>query len=131
MSVIELRKKIMKRVSSIENEEILKEIYDIIEAEADLEPVYKLTDEERNAIEIGLKDLREGRVVSSTKANELIQEWLKKLSGPKPQSHSESLVEDAETWLLGFQKSIPHHQQQTTDNPEITSRHCTSHPFSS
>jgi dihydroxyacetone kinase DhaKLM complex PTS-EIIA-like component DhaM len=78
MSVIELRKKIMERVSSIENEEILKEIYDIIGAEANLEPVYKLTDEERSAIEIGLKDLREGRVVSSTKANDLIQEWLKK-----------------------------------------------------
>jgi len=78
MSVIELRKKIMERVSSIENEEILKEIYDIIGAEADLEPIYKLTDEEKNAIEIGLKDLRDGRVVSSTKANELIQAWLKK-----------------------------------------------------
>ena len=78
MSVIELRKKIMERVSSIENEEILKEIYDIIGAEPDLEPMYKLTDEEKNAIEIGLKDLREGRVASSTKANELIQAWLKK-----------------------------------------------------
>lgn len=78
MGVIELRRKIMERVSSIENEEILKEIYDIIGAEADLEPVYKLTDEEKSAIEVGLKDLRERRVVSSTKANELIQEWLKK-----------------------------------------------------
>ena len=74
MSVIELRKKIMERLSSIENEEILKEIYDIIGAEADLEPVYKLTNDEKAAIEVGLKDLREGRVVSSKKANELIQE---------------------------------------------------------
>ena len=78
MNVIELRKKIMERVSSIENEEILKEIYDIIGAEADLEPVYKLTGEEKNAIEAGLKDLRKGRVVSSAKANQLIQEWLRK-----------------------------------------------------
>lgn len=68
----------MERVSSIENEEILKEIYDIIGAEAELQPIYKLTDEEKAAIEVGLSDLREGRVVSSQKANELIREWLRK-----------------------------------------------------
>lgn len=68
----------MERVSSIENEELLKEIYDIIGAEAELESVYKLTDEEKKAVEAGLKDLREGRVVSSKVANDMIQEWLKK-----------------------------------------------------
>jgi predicted transcriptional regulator len=40
--------------------------------------MYKLTDEERDAIEAGLKDLQAGRVVSSNKANDLIQEGLKK-----------------------------------------------------
>ncbi|MDZ4714413.1 MAG: hypothetical protein SH819_03000 [Cytophagales bacterium] len=78
MGTIELRKRIIERVSSIENEEILKEIYDIIGAEADLQPLYKLTKEEKLAIEAGLKDLREGRVVSSEKANDLMKEWLKK-----------------------------------------------------
>lgn len=68
----------MERVSSIDNEELLKEIYDIIGAEAELEPIYKLTAEEKEAIEVGLKDLREGRVFSSKEANDHIQEWLKK-----------------------------------------------------
>jgi predicted transcriptional regulator len=68
----------MERLSSIENEEILKEILDIVGAEADLQPVYKLTEEEKKAVDAGLRDLREGRVVSSKEANDLIQGWLKK-----------------------------------------------------
>jgi len=78
MSVIELRKRIMEKLSSIEDEVILKEIYDIIEIESGIDLVYKLTEEEKRAIDAGLKDIKDGKIVSSEKANDLIKGWLKK-----------------------------------------------------
>ena len=78
MSAIELRKRIIEKLSSIEDELILKEIYDIIKIESGIDSVYKLTAEEKNAIDAGLKDIRDGKIVSSEKANDLIKEWLKK-----------------------------------------------------
>ncbi len=78
MSVIELRKRIIEKLSSIEDEGILKEIYDIIKIESGIDLVYKLTEEEKKAIEAGLKDIKDGKIVSSEKANDLIKGWLKK-----------------------------------------------------
>jgi hypothetical protein len=78
MSVIELRKRIIEKLSAIEDELILQEIYDIVKIESEIDSVYKLTAEEKNAIDAGLKDISDGKIVSSEKANALIKEWLKK-----------------------------------------------------
>jgi len=78
MSVIELRKRIIEKLSSIEDEVILREIYDIIKIESGIDLVYKLTEEEKKAIDAGLKDIQDGKIVSSEKANDLIRGWLKK-----------------------------------------------------
>ena len=78
MTAIELRKKIMEHVNSIDNEEVLKEIFNIIRIESGMEPVYKLTEAERKGVEEGLRDIHEGRVYSSEEADNLIRKWLKK-----------------------------------------------------
>jgi len=78
MSAIELRKRIIEKLSSIEDELILKEIYDIIQIESEIDTVYKLSPEEKLAVDAGLKDIHDGKIVSSEKANALIKEWLKK-----------------------------------------------------
>jgi len=70
MSVIELRKRIIEKLSSIEDQVILKEIYDIIKIESGIDLVYKLTEKEKKAIEAGLKDINDGKIVSSEKAND-------------------------------------------------------------
>jgi predicted transcriptional regulator len=78
MSVIELRKHIISKVNEMEDEVVLHEIHELIKMEAETESVYKLTDQEKIAIEIGLRDIREGRIASSEEANERIAQWLKK-----------------------------------------------------
>jgi hypothetical protein len=78
MSAIELRKRIIEKLSSIEDELILKEIYDIIKIESEIDSVYKLSQDEKIAIDAGLKDIRDGKIVSSERADALIKEWLKK-----------------------------------------------------
>lgn len=74
MSVIELRRKIIEKLSAIEDEVILKEIYDIIKIESGIDLVYKLTEEEKKAIDAGLKDMKDGKIVSSEKANDFTTE---------------------------------------------------------
>lgn len=78
MSALELKKRIIEKLSSIEDELILKEIYNMIQIESEIESVYKLTPDEKIAIDAGLKDIRDGKIVSSERANSLIKEWLKK-----------------------------------------------------
>lgn len=78
MSAVELRNRIITKISAIEDEGILEEIYNLIKIESEIDPLYKLTESEEKAIEAGLKDIENGKVYSSEKANELIKEWLKK-----------------------------------------------------
>ncbi len=78
MTSIELKSKIISKVHAIEDEEILKEIYDLIKIESEIDTIYHVSEIEKKAIEAGLKDIENGKVVSSEKANELIRQWLKK-----------------------------------------------------
>jgi predicted transcriptional regulator len=78
MSASELRLQIINKVSSINDELILEEIYRLVNVESEIDALYKLSSEEKNAIELGLKDLKEGRVYTSEQAENMIKEWLKK-----------------------------------------------------
>ncbi|HTJ48018.1 MAG TPA: hypothetical protein VL443_01095 [Cyclobacteriaceae bacterium] len=81
MSAAELKLKIIDKVSSIEDEIILKEILKLVDLESEIDSVYKLTDKERKAVDAGFKDISEGKVYSSEAAEKMIQEWLKSSKG--------------------------------------------------
>ena len=78
MSTAELKLRIINKVSSINDELILQEIYRLINIESDMDSIYKLSEEEKKAVEMGLKDLKEGRVYTSEQADNMIKEWLRK-----------------------------------------------------
>lgn len=78
MSTAELKLQIINKVSSINDELILEEIYRLIDIESGMDSLYRLSDEERKAIEIGRKDINEGRLYSSEQADNMVKEWLKK-----------------------------------------------------
>jgi hypothetical protein len=78
MSALELKSKIISHVEKSDDENLLSEIYNLIQAEADINKVYVLTKHEKSMVEEGLSDVREGKIFSSEKANELLKEWLKK-----------------------------------------------------
>jgi hypothetical protein len=78
MSVIELRKRIINEVNSMEDVVVLQEIHDLIKMETGVESVYKLTSQKKSAVEVGLKDIKEDRIASSEGANERIAQWLRK-----------------------------------------------------
>ena len=78
MSITELKMQIINKISAIEDELILEEIYKLVELESEMDSVYRLTDDERKAVEAGLKDIKENRVYSSEAADNMIKEWLRK-----------------------------------------------------
>jgi hypothetical protein len=78
MSVTELKLRIINKITTIEDELILEEIFRLVDRESEMDSVYRLTDDERKAVDLGLKDIKEGRVYSSEAADNMIKEWLKK-----------------------------------------------------
>ena len=69
---------IINKITAIEDESILEEIFKLVDIESQMDSVYRLTDEERKAINLGLKDVEVGRVYSSEAADNMIKEWLRK-----------------------------------------------------
>ena len=78
MSATELKLQIINKIAAIEDELILEEIFKLVDIESQMDSVYRLSEDERKAINLGLKDLEEGRVHSSEEANNIIKEWLNK-----------------------------------------------------
>jgi hypothetical protein len=78
MSATELKLQIINKITTIEDELILEEIYKLVDLESGMDSVYRLTIDERKAIDIGLKDIKENRVYSSEAADNMIKEWLRK-----------------------------------------------------
>ena len=56
MSATELKLQIINKVTSIKDELILEEIYKLVDLGSDLDAVNVLTDAEKKAINLGLKD---------------------------------------------------------------------------
>jgi predicted transcriptional regulator len=68
---------IIKKISSIDDENYLKHILNMLSAVEESEEVYRLSDAERKAVDEGLKDVAEGRVYSQSDVDELTKKWLK------------------------------------------------------
>ena len=96
MSAAELKLKIITKLASIEDKFILEEISKLVDLESDV--VYKLTDDERKAIEYGLQDIKEGKVYSSEAAEEMIRCLASDASG-KESNASHGRARGAETHL--------------------------------
>jgi len=74
MNATELRRRIIERVGKIDDESVLAGILDVLDAESN----YKLSDQERAAVEEGLADIGEGRSYTSKDADALVRKWQKK-----------------------------------------------------
>ncbi len=78
MSATELKLQIINKITTIEDELILEEIYKLVDIESGMDSVYRLTVDERKAIDVGLRDIKENRVYSSEAADNMIKEWLRR-----------------------------------------------------
>jgi hypothetical protein len=78
MSTVELKQRLIERIALIEDDNILSEVYRLLEwTNTDPETV-KLTPELKAALDAGLDDIENGRTISHEQAKQEIDTWLSK-----------------------------------------------------
>jgi hypothetical protein len=78
MSTIELKKKLIDRIQSTDNREILEEALRLLNIDGgDLEP-YRLSDEQRILVKEARDQIKAGHSLSQEDADEQIRKWLEK-----------------------------------------------------
>jgi predicted transcriptional regulator len=78
MSTTELREKLIGKIQLTNDESILEEVYRVLELETTLSETYLLSPLEKKEIELGRKDIREGRILTNEEVNKEMDEWLNK-----------------------------------------------------
>lgn len=78
MSTIELRKRLIDKIQKTDNENLLEEAYRLLELETQDIELYKLTDEQRKAVNEARQQIKDGQFLTDEQANNEIDEWLKK-----------------------------------------------------
>lgn len=77
MTTNELKKRIIDRIQQIENEDLLKETFRLIELEMeDIELPYELSSEMKSAVEEAQIQFKKGEVLDHEEANKEIDQWL-------------------------------------------------------
>jgi hypothetical protein len=78
MTVIELKKRLIGKINNTDNNEILEEMYRLIENEETDLSVYKFSSEQNVAIEEAQDQYRKGNIMTNEQADKEIDEWLGK-----------------------------------------------------
>jgi hypothetical protein len=78
MTVKELKKRLIGKINQTRNNEILEEMYRLIVNEETGNDVYELSVEQKNAVEEGQIQFKNGKFLKSDDADKDIEEWLNK-----------------------------------------------------
>lgn len=79
MSTAELKEKLITQINNTDNDELLSEISTMLYIESkSVNGVYQVSEAEREAVEDGLNQIKNGQWVSNEEANRQIEEWLRK-----------------------------------------------------
>lgn len=71
------RNELINRIKSIDNKDILDEVYRLLEVDFD-DSIYKLTDTQKSEITQAKTEVKDGKGIYSKKADRDIDEWLEK-----------------------------------------------------
>jgi hypothetical protein len=69
MSTIELRKKLIDKIQNINNDDLLKEAYRLLELETEDIAIYKLNDKQRKAISEAREQIKSGQFLTDEQSN--------------------------------------------------------------
>lgn len=78
MSTIELRKKLIEKINTTENDDLLEEAYRLLEIESEDLEIYKLSNAQMMAIAEARNQFKNRQFLTDEKADKEINEWLKK-----------------------------------------------------
>ena len=79
MSTAELKEKLIAQINDTDNDQLLTEISTMLYIESkSVNGVYQMSEAEREAVEDGLNQKRNGQWITHEEANRQIEEWLRK-----------------------------------------------------
>jgi predicted transcriptional regulator len=78
MSTIEMKKELIEKIQSTNDEVLLEEVYRLLEINNEEIDTIILSDYQKAKIDAGIKDMQIGNFLSNEDANKEIEEWLKK-----------------------------------------------------
>lgn len=78
MSTIELRKRLIDKIQKTENENLLQKAYRLLELETENIEIYKLSDDQRKAVDEAGQQIKGGQFLTNDQADKEIDEWLSK-----------------------------------------------------
>ena len=78
MSTLELKKLLISKIDDINDVELLKVAYKLLEYGSKKEGIYQISDEEKIDIDLGLEQIKEGLVISDEEIQIEIDKWLEK-----------------------------------------------------
>jgi len=74
----EMKQELIDKINSTKDDSLLEEVYRIIDINFEENDMVILTDEQKESINQGIKDIDEGKFLSNEEANSEIEKWLKK-----------------------------------------------------
>ncbi|WP_295667207.1 hypothetical protein [uncultured Mucilaginibacter sp.] len=79
MSTAELKEKLIAQITDTDNDELLSELSTMLYVGSkSVNGVYQMSEAEREAVEDGLEQIRNGQWISDEEANRQVEEWLRK-----------------------------------------------------
>lgn len=79
MTEIEIKKRLIGKISRLKNEYLLQELYRLVENEESETDIYKFSEEELNAINEAMNQYRSGNILNSDEADKEIDECQKRI----------------------------------------------------
>lgn len=78
MSSAELKKRLIDKIQKTDNENLLEEAFRLLQLESEDIEVYKLSDEQKSAVNEAREQIKQGEFLTDDEANKDIDEWLNK-----------------------------------------------------
>lgn len=78
MTSIELKNKIINKVRQVNDEEVLNEIYKLLDDSLEDTEIMMLSENHKNAIEVANEQIEKGEYLTNEQANKEMDKWLNK-----------------------------------------------------
>ena len=78
MSTAELKVRLIKEITDSDNEELLKDVFRLLEIENDESTPYVFTEEQITMVNETLEEVKAGKFLTEEEANKRTNEWLEK-----------------------------------------------------
>lgn len=78
MSTLELKTRLMEKINKIEDENLLKEVFRLLELNTGIEEIYNLDFDQKAAIAEARGQIKNGQFLTEDQADNEIDEWLNK-----------------------------------------------------